>query len=278
MPGMSEVRHEAALMKGVPVGPADIRAGGSEEVWRETGLASAYATRFDTSAARVFGYPFVLEALAVPTPPRTVVDFGCGPGTAAALAADQWDCHVYAVDSSHAMLELGRQTHRAPSIEFRHVAPGALEFLPDASVDAVMCTLVMATIQDVDMMVRVIAEAHRVLAPGGRFALLEGHPDGVGVEYSMKRPVPGRDPVLPGDPWPVQLKTTAGPWLDVTDYYWDLPTYLRILEDAGFQDLGVVEPMLESAKERADPDDLAAASWDTERTLAPYVVVSGCRR
>lgn len=278
MPDIPAVRHEAASTKGVLVGPADIRTWGSEEVWRETGLASAYATRFDTSAARVFGYPFVLEALAAPEPPRSVVDFGCGPGTAAALAADQWDCQVYAVDSSHAMLELGRQAHPDPSIDFRHIAPGVLDFLPDASVDAVMSTLVMATIQDVDMMERVIAEAHRVLRPGGRFALLEGHPDGVGVEYSMKRPVPGRAPATPGEPWPVQLKTTAGPWLDVTDYYWDLPTYLRILGDVGFQDLGVVEPTLESAKEKADPDDLAAASWDTERTLAPYVVVTGCRR
>ncbi|MEV3950589.1 class I SAM-dependent methyltransferase [Streptomyces halstedii] len=260
------------------MGPTDIRAGRSEEVWRETGLASAYATRFDTSAARVFGYPFVLEALAVPNPPHTVVDFGCGPGTAAALAADQWNCRVYAVDSSQAMLELGRHAHPNPLIDFRHVAPGVLAFLPDASVDAVMCTLVMATIQDVDMMVRLIAEAHRVLSPGGRFAILEGHPDGVGIEYSMKRPIPGHEPARPGDPWPVQLKTTAGPWLDVTDYYWDLPTYLRILEDVGFQDLAVVAPTLESAKEKADPDDLAAASWDTERTSPPYVVITGCRR
>jgi SAM-dependent methyltransferase len=266
------------LTKGVPVGPADIRAGRSEEVWREAGLASAYATRFDTSAARVFGYPFVLESLAASTPPRTVVDFGCGPGTAAALAAERWDCHVYAVDSSQAMLELGRQAHPNPSIDFRHVAPGVLEFLPDASVDAVMCTLVMATIQDLDMMVQVITEAHRVLRPGGRFAILEGHPDGVGIEYSMKRPAPGREPVLPGDPWPVQLKTTADPWLDVTDYYWDLPTYLRILETAGFEDLSVIAPTLESAKEKADPDDLVAASWDTERTVPPYAVISGCRR
>lgn len=249
----------------------------SPRMWQWEQVASAYATRFDATAARVFGYPFVFRSLATSRVPEVVVDFGCGPGTVATLAAERWDCRVHAVDPSAAMLDIARHQYPDPRVSYQHIAPGSLAFLPDGTVDAVMSTLVMATIPDVGMLERVIQEAHRVLRPGGRFVMLEGHPAGVGVKFTMKRPAVGPLPRRPGDSWPVLLKTVTGPYLEVVDYYWDLPTYLRLFEAAGFHDVHTTAPTLDLAEQAADPDDLAAATWDAERSCPPYVLVCGRR-
>lgn len=51
-----------------------------------------------------------------------------------------------------------------------HVAPAERLPVPDASVDAVICSLVLCTVNDV---AGTLSEVRRVLKPGGRFAFLE---------------------------------------------------------------------------------------------------------
>lgn len=244
------------------------------DAWQCAPVAIAYSERFDTSAARVFGYPFVLEEVARSVPLRTVVDFGCGPGTVAALAAQRWNCQVWAVDPSVTMLDIARKQNPHPRVSYHHVRPGELDFIPSETVDGVMCCLVMATIDDVDMLEQIIGEAYRVLRPGGVFAMLEGHPDGVGVEFTMKRPAPGLLPRRPGDAWPVLLKATRGNDLLVTDIYWDACTYVSLFKKAGFREPKCSAPLLRDAERLASPDDVARTFWATERLCPPYLIVS----
>ncbi|WP_433135986.1 class I SAM-dependent methyltransferase [Actinomadura nitritigenes] len=51
-----------------------------------------------------------------------------------------------------------------------HAVPGEAIDLEDASVDAVMCTWVLCSVQDP---AQVLREVHRILRPGGRFAFIE---------------------------------------------------------------------------------------------------------
>jgi ubiquinone/menaquinone biosynthesis C-methylase UbiE len=51
-----------------------------------------------------------------------------------------------------------------------HPVPGEAIDLADASVDAVICTWVLCTVQD---QAQVLREVHRILRPGGRFAFIE---------------------------------------------------------------------------------------------------------
>lgn len=62
-------------------------------------------------------------------------------------------------------------------------APAEALPLPDASVDAVVSTLVLCTVGDLD---RTLAEVERVLRPGGRLALLE-HVVGDGATATLQR-------------------------------------------------------------------------------------------
>jgi len=100
-----------------------------------------------------------------------VVDIGCGPGTAARLAAHRC-AGVIGVDPAPGMLRLGRwlaTIRRVRNVTFAEGRAEALP-LPDGSA-TVMWTL--SSVHHWDDRAAGLAEAHRVLAPGGRVLLAE---------------------------------------------------------------------------------------------------------
>ncbi len=92
-----------------------------------------------------------------------LLDVACGPGALTAEAAGR-GAAACGLDFSAAMVADARK--RNPEIEFRQ---GDAEDLPfeDGSFDAVVCNCGLLHFPHPD---RAIAEAHRVLAPGGRYA------------------------------------------------------------------------------------------------------------
>ena len=92
-----------------------------------------------------------------------VLDVATGPGYAAGVAARR-GASVVGVDFSEAMLAEARRHH--PAIDFRSGDAEALPF-PNASVDAVLMSFGLLHLARPD---QALAEAHRVLRPGGRVA------------------------------------------------------------------------------------------------------------
>ena len=108
-------------------------------------------------------------AIAELAPGERVLDLGSGGGIDVLLAARRVGPagHVYGVDMTDEMLALARANAArsgAGNVEFRK---GTIEDLPldDASVDVVISNCVVNLSPDKPA---VLAEAHRVLAPGGR--------------------------------------------------------------------------------------------------------------
>ena len=105
-------------------------------------------------------------------PGATILDLGTGTGTVAAAALARWtQVRVIGVDSSARMLSLAEAAAAAvPAPDrFRPIQADAASLpLPDASVDAVTSSFVL---QLVDVR-RALAEAHRVLRPGGVLAVV----------------------------------------------------------------------------------------------------------
>lgn len=104
-----------------------------------------------------------------------VVDVGCGPGTAARVAARR-GARVTGVDPSSTMLRIARLVtpKRAPITW----GEGTAEALPvtDGSATVVWALATVHHWQDVD---KAVAEARRVLTPGGRLIAIERQsPDG----------------------------------------------------------------------------------------------------
>ena len=105
-------------------------------------------------------------------PGERVLDLGSGGGIDVLLSARRVGPTgvAYGVDMTEEMLALARQNAEragATTVEFRR---GEIEALPfaDASVDVVISNCVVNLSPDKP---RVLAEAYRVLAPGGRFGI-----------------------------------------------------------------------------------------------------------
>jgi ArsR family transcriptional regulator len=131
------------------------------------------AGQWDKLRGELFGRSFHLSALlGLLDPEWTVGDLGCGTGQIAEALAP-WVHHVIAVDESPAMLQAAKRRVRGlANVEIRR---GDLEALPipDTSLDAITCVLVLHHLPAPE---RALAEAARVLKPGGRLLLTDMMP------------------------------------------------------------------------------------------------------
>ena len=111
-------------------------------------------------------------ALAQLDPGETVLDLGSGGGIDVLLSAKRVGPtgKAYGLDMTDEMLALARENQRKAGVENVEFLKGEMEAipLPDASVDVVISNCVINLSADKD---RVLAEAFRVLKPGGRFAV-----------------------------------------------------------------------------------------------------------
>ena len=103
---------------------------------------------------------------------ETVLDLGSGGGIDVLLSARRVGPtgKAYGLDMTDEMLALARQNQRQAGLENVEFLKGEIERvpLPDASVDVVISNCVINLSADKR---RVLAEAFRVLKPGGRFAV-----------------------------------------------------------------------------------------------------------
>ncbi|MGH3897792.1 MAG: methyltransferase domain-containing protein [Pseudonocardiaceae bacterium] len=243
------------------------------------GPTSASFVETDNKLGWVLGYPFALRALGVngPDAPETLLDYGCGPGRIANRIARSYGVRVVAVDPSPEMLEIASQRYRHPRITHHQVQENRLEFLADHSVDAAMACFVFVVLPSREQLRAIAAEMWRVLRPGGRFVVLDPHPDHVGVQFSTLRSgEPGLN-YQDGDPRLARLLLTNGEWLELSDYFWSARTYQEILAEVGFTDLRAEAPLLAEAHGLADPADLNAWGYDAERTHAPFLLTHGVK-
>lgn len=188
------------------------------------------------------------SALAELRPGQVVLDLGSGGGIDVLLSARRVGPagKAYGLDMTDDMLALARENQRKSGIANAEFLKGTIEAvpLPDNSVDVIVSNCVINLSTDKD---RVLAEAFRVLRPGGRFAV--------------------SDIVVRGAV-PAEIRRNVELWIGCMAGALEEQEYAEKLRRAGFVDVEV-EPTriyrVEDAREQ-----LVAAGFDVD-ALAPLV-------
>ncbi len=132
---------------------------------------STAAERYENAMARVTGHfvPVLLQAARI-TPGQCVLDIATGTGLAAqaALRAVGPNGHVTAADASASMVAQAALRLGAAANAAVYLTDGQAMQFPDASFDAVICSLGLMFFPDPQ---RGLSEFHRVLRPGGHVAV-----------------------------------------------------------------------------------------------------------
>ncbi len=105
------------------------------------------------------------------TPKVKIADLGAGDGTLSRLLARQAE-FVYCIDNSSRMVELGRSLAKKEQIKNLEYILGDIEKvpLPDKSVDL---ALLSQALHHAENPKKSLAEAYRILKPGGRLLILD---------------------------------------------------------------------------------------------------------
>ncbi|MGH7254738.1 MAG: arsenite methyltransferase [Nitrospirales bacterium] len=160
-------------------------------------------------------------ALAVLHPGETVLDLGSGGGIDVLLSAKRVGPtgKAYGLDMTEEMLALARENQREAGVENAEFLKGEIEAipLPDDSVDVVISNCVINLSGDKD---RVLAEAFRVLKPGGRLAVSD---------------------IIVRGPVPAEIRQSMELWAGCVAGALEEEAYLAALARAGFQDI-TIEP------------------------------------
>lgn len=157
-------------------------------------------------------------ALAEMASGEDVLDLGSGGGLDVLLSARRVgpEGTAYGIDMTDEMLDLARRNQAEAGIENARFLKGTIEDLPlaDASVDVVISNCVINLSPD---KAAVIDEAHRVLRPGGRFAV---------SDIVLLRPIPE------------ELRSVVGLWTGCISGALLETEYLDMLAAAGFAEPG----------------------------------------
>jgi len=185
------------------------------------------------------GNPTVLAQL---NPGETVLDLGSGGGIDVLLSARRVGPtgRAYGLDMTDEMLALARENQRKAGVENVEFLKGEIESipLPDSSVDVIISNCVINLSADKD---RVLAEAFRVLRPGGRLAI--------------------SDVVVRGET-PAAIRRSVELWIGCVAGALEQEEYLDKLAKAGFEEIDL-EPTRVYRVEEAR-EFLAEAGIDAE--------------
>jgi SAM-dependent methyltransferase len=178
-----------------------------------------------------------------------VLDVGCGEGRLTReLRADGWD--IAGIDASPAMIDLAREAD--PDGDYRVSDAAALPF----ENGAFGLVIAFMSLQDVDDPERAIAEAGRVLRPGGALCLAITHPLNSAGRFTSEDPdspfVIDRSYL---NSWRRE-EDVARDGLEIRFHYEHRPLdrYARALEDAGF--------LIERIREVTGGSEIFGSRWD----------------
>ncbi|MBV9013683.1 MAG: methyltransferase domain-containing protein [Pseudonocardiales bacterium] len=146
--------------------------------------------------------------------------------------------------------------------------------MTDKSMDAAICCFVFVNVSHAERIQRLTREVHRVLRPGGRFIVLDVHPDSTGIQFAGHRNGLLGETYRDGQLRPAVLGPPDTAQMHLIDYHWSRASYRDFLQSAGFKDLREQAPVLADARDLAELR-LLAGPWIAERHWPPFLLITG---
>jgi len=192
----------------------------------------------------------VVHALLSELPAGSVVlDAGCGTGRHAAFLVDKGH-DVVGIDSSPEMLALA--TTKVPNARLELAELERIP-LPDSSVDAAVCGLVLSHARDISP---AVAELTRVLRPGGRLIVSNPHPFATGLLD-----------------WRATVTDDSGRLAVIPEYPHAHSEYVEAFTSAGLRIVGCHEPALTAERAREEAKAGLDEAFELALTGFPVVIV-----
>jgi len=183
---------------------------------------------------------------------QVVLDLGSGGGIDVLLSARRVGPtgKAYGLDMTDEMLELARENQREAGVTNVEFLKGTIEAvpLPDNSVDVIISNCVINLSTDKDAVFR---EAHRVLAPNGKFAV--------------------SDIVVTGDLDPV-LRESVESWIGCVAGALGEDDYRSGLEAAGFHDVTITPTRVYDFDDAREYIERAGIDEETARAASGSII------
>jgi SAM-dependent methyltransferase len=154
-----------------------------------------------------------------------VLDYGCGTGGTSRELLDQLHARVVVgVDTSRDSLDLARQAHLDPRLQFNSMS----DLEPAGGFEVAYCNGVFHHVEP-DRRLEALAYVHRSLSDGGSFGFFENNPWNPGTRLVMRRIPFDRDAKLLSPPHARALLARAGFEIVRTDFLFFFPRVLSAL-------------------------------------------------
>ncbi|MFN0178198.1 MAG: class I SAM-dependent methyltransferase [Gemmatimonadales bacterium] len=192
-----------------------------EDLERGLALTGEDKSYFAIRRVQVIGR--ILERLRVD--PRSVLDYGCGTGTAIPLLRALLGAkRIVGVDPSTASLDRARLEVTLPDVSFVPLG----DYRPAGDADLVFTNGVFHHVPTADRP-SATALVYRSLRPGGVLAFWENNPWNPGTRWVMRRVAFDRDAILLTPPAARRMLVAAGFEILSTSYHFVFPRLLRWL-------------------------------------------------
>ncbi|MEA2645015.1 MAG: arsenite methyltransferase [Chloroflexota bacterium] len=213
-------RYASAALEMAKTNSADCGPGccGDNDISCGAGYAAdeVAAVGMDPRLSLGCGNPLLLADL---RPGQRVLDLGSGAGLDVLLSARRVSPggHVYGLDMTDEMLAVANANKKRAALDNATFLKGTIEDIPlaEGAVDVVISNCVINLAEDKG---RVLAEAYRVLAPGGRLAVSDM------VELK---------------PLPAPVKDALDSWAGCIAGTIPVDSYRDLLEAVGFRDIDI---------------------------------------
>jgi len=208
------------------------------------------------------GYQNLLGRLE-PVLNKKILDYGCGSGAFCRYLRDS-RADVTGVDLSGNMINVAR-INDSKGIAYYQITSGNLDFLPANSFDFVVLNFILCTISTRREIVMILNSIRRVLKNNGSVAIMNSNWDKSNGREFISFRLEYTAGLYSGKAVTAVIKT--GPPIYLTDFFWSIKDYCRLLTKSGFKNFIISEPLAGGSP----------LPWIDEIVYPPYYIINAIK-